>query len=148
MSYYLYVFGEEDDFGDGGRFSYRCPQAIVDMDYGRYSKKHNIVVMRDFPTDRLNEMLLPNRDMRINDATTWLAIYYGLVRFRDKIGMFPATVRTCDEEVMTVMMDGIVPERCWEWCEAVFNVKWMGVSFELTDEDDVKGVIYGVSLRT
>ncbi len=142
--YFLYVYGESDDFGGGGRFSYRCPQAVVDVNYGRYVKKHCTVSMCNFPTDRLAAKLLPNPKINLDGAITWAAVYYGLRRFRDKMDMLPVTVRSCDEDILAALADGVVPERCQDWCREIINVRWMGVQFERVDEETVRRVIYGV----
>ncbi len=141
--YFLYVYGESDDFGGGGRFSYRCPQAMAEVDCGRYTKRYCSVVTRDFPTDRLAKKLLPNFRTSVEDAFTWMSVYYGLQRFQDKVGLEPITVRICDEEVSTALVDGEMPTRCQDWYKAIFNIKWMGVQFEWANEETVKRVIYG-----
>lgn len=141
--YFLYVYGESDDFGGGGRFSYRCPQAVAEVDCGRYTKRYCSVVMRDFPTDRLAKKLLPDFKISVEDAIAWMSVYYGLRRFQDKVGMEPVMVRMCDEEVSAVLVDGVMPEHGQEWYAEVFNVKWLEVKFERADEATVRRVIYG-----
>lgn len=133
LSNVLYAWGSKDDRARSC-LNFVCPQVTFTVQNNWKKMRLHSVFLRDFPVENLADCLLPETRERLNlTDTDGISVYFGLLRFREKFGFFPLTVkcRTLDDD----------------WETFIGEIVWEGVRFSsITDSEieEARNVSYEV----
>ena len=145
-------------FVDGGGtptapcyFSYLCPQSVtkVSTKWGK-SMSVTAVTMERFPFSNLSAELLPEgcslvdgKGDSTNNIAEYAALYYGLERFKDRLGAEEVTVYSDSQLVVNQVLGKFKcdAEHLLSWRNAILSMWWIGLDLEWVEREKIVAVL-------
>jgi len=145
-------------FVDGGGtptspcyFSYLCPQSVTKLPTkAGKSMSWTAVTMERFPFSNLSAELLPEgcslvdgKDNSTNNIAEYAALYYGLRRFKDRLGSEGVTVYSDSQLVVNQVLGKFKcdAEHLLPWRNAVLGLWWIEIDLVWTEREKIEAVL-------
>ena len=145
-------------FVDGGGtptapcyFSYLCPQSVIEVSTKwRKVMKWTSVTMERFPFSNLSAELLPEgcglvdgKGDNTNNIAEYAALYYGLQRFKNRLGVEEVTVYSDSQLVVNQVLGKFKcdAEHLLPWRNAVLGLWWKGIELVWVNREKIEEVL-------